>query len=313
MNSSIQKAPFYLLNLRESEFQYQRNTESEKGRSVETEVMQFLRSLLPSEYGLSTGFIAYHTNSCIHEREHSDGIYECWYKYDEDEIQTSSQIDIVIYNALRFCPLIRLGGCDVFPLEAVCAYVEVKSWIDNRKDKKTGLTPIEKLLIQSNTLRSMKVRLYHVSIPGTYTRTVLIPFPKKEAIDIRSYVFIMDTAKSLGNAEEIKNTLEIAAGKVGGHLSGMYIQGKGFFRSVHGEPHKKKVPNPQLKFNPVIIGKEALPKFKSQLYSDLARYPRPAEGWTPAIDRYYDNSSFPSIPIKVKPRPDGQGKYIKIG
>jgi len=33
----------------------------EKGRALEAEVANFLRGLLPAEYGISTGFVVYHT------------------------------------------------------------------------------------------------------------------------------------------------------------------------------------------------------------------------------------------------------------
>ena len=68
----------------------------EKGRALEYEVRTLLRRILPAEYGLSTGFVVYHT---------TDG--PC----------LSSQLDIIIYDALRSGPIISLETCDVFPLE----------------------------------------------------------------------------------------------------------------------------------------------------------------------------------------------------
>lgn len=95
-------------------------------------VREFLRELLPAEYGISTGFIAYHIADCIEEHEYTEeGVptYDCRYIAEKDEIRVSSQIDVIIYDALRFGPIVRLGASDVFPLEAVYAYAEVKSII----------------------------------------------------------------------------------------------------------------------------------------------------------------------------------------
>jgi hypothetical protein len=85
----------------------------EKGRALESEVIKLLSTFLPEEYGLSTGFIAYHTSSGI---------------------KLSPQLDIIIYDSIRGGPLARLGSCDVFPLESVYAYVEVKASIQSTSD-----------------------------------------------------------------------------------------------------------------------------------------------------------------------------------
>ena len=87
----------------------------EKGRSLENEVSRILRSFLPSEYGLSSGFIAYRS---------SDGV------------KLSPQLDIIIYDALRCCPIARLCSCDVFPIEAVYAYIEVKASLQSTSNNR---------------------------------------------------------------------------------------------------------------------------------------------------------------------------------
>ncbi len=59
----------------------------EKGRALENGVRTLLRSILPAEYGLSTGFVVYHT---------------------ADGSRLSSQLDIIIYDALRSGPIVLL-------------------------------------------------------------------------------------------------------------------------------------------------------------------------------------------------------------
>jgi hypothetical protein len=226
-----------------------------------------------------------------------DGVaaYECRYCYGEDSIETSSQVDIIIYDALRFGPIVRLEACDVFPLEAVCAYVEVKSLIDNKRDSRTKLTPLEAILLQSGRLRSRNVRLYHASVPGMYTGTLLVPFPYRETVPIRSFVFALEGDRSLGTPTDILELLEQARATHGGFLSGMYIQGKGYFQSVHLEPN---APTPS-RFFETDSSPSALARFKNQLYSGLSRFPRPLDRWTPAIDRYYTNEPVPCAVVQL--------------
>jgi len=269
---------------------------AEKGRAVEHAIFELLRSILPKEYGISTGFIAYHTNNCIEENHYSNDneeIYECRYDEKKDEILISPQIDMIIYDALRFGPIVRLGSCDVFPLEAVCAYIEIKSWINSKKDK-TGRTPLENILIQSEKLRSYKVKLYRYSIPGSSTKAVLIPYPLREVISMRSFVIILDTDDSLGTAEDIKDQLDNYNNQIKGFLSGMYIQGKGFYQSYHGE----EVEDPLIGTFKLDTSEDSIAIFKNELYTALYRYPRTNEAWTPAIDRYHNNDHEPSPAVQ---------------
>ena len=67
---------------------------AEKGRALEQAVFHLLRELLPGEYGLSTGFIAYHADGTI---------------------KLSPQLDIIIYDAVRTGPLARLSACVARP------------------------------------------------------------------------------------------------------------------------------------------------------------------------------------------------------
>ena len=118
---------------------------------------------------------------------------------------------------------------------------------------------------------------------------------------MRSYVFILDTAGDLGEPDEIKDILQAAARDHRGHISGMYIQGKGFFRSQHGERGADIKPG---SFDPVVYADRAFARFRAELYSGLSRYPRPQTGWTPAIDRYYENVPVDSatswaVPVKT--------------
>ena len=54
-------------------------------------------------------------------------------------------------------------------------------------------------------------------------------------MSIRSFVFALDAGCNLGDHLEIKQKIENELDRTKGFLSGMYIQGKGFFRSHHAE------------------------------------------------------------------------------
>lgn len=131
----------------------------EKGRSLESIVSNFLRDILPSEYGISTGFVAYHAS--------------------EGEIKLSPQLDIIIYDAIRCGPIVRLSTCEVFPLEAVYAYVEVKASIQSTSDKAKEFADnsIERCLDKNKIISLLPAKSC-----AKYTRNRILgnknPFPK---------------------------------------------------------------------------------------------------------------------------------------
>ncbi len=255
----------------------------EKGTSVEYQVMQFLRSFLPGEYGLSTDFIAYHDN-CISGSEKKP-------KYNEqkDQILLSPQLDIIIYDALRFGPLLSLGSCDVFPLEAVFAYVEVKSKLES-------VTMIRNILKQSRRLRKPQTKFYGAPKKDTYTKTALVAGGK--LMSIRSFVFALDANDALGDHLEIKRKIEEEIRKTNGFLTGMYVQGKGYFQSHPAET----ADDPLIGTIDAVAARNALLSFKLSLLSALSRFPRIETNWVPAIHTYY-KTTRPDAFLSTKPPP----------
>ena len=283
---------------------------AEKGRSAEIAVQRYIRSILPAEYGVATGFIAYHDNACVEERDcssHDHPSYECRYNCGADKIDLSRQVDVIIYDALRFGPIVRLEGCDVFPLEAVLAYIEVKSTLYKKRSSHTKLRPIEEILQFSEEIRSQVVKLFHVPVHGTYTKSVLVPFPKKEVVPIRSFLFALDVTSSYRTPQSLIDGMEEARQAVGGFLSGAYVYGKGHFWSI---PREANYEGNGPAFEIRADGKAALRRFKTDLYSSLSRFPRPPEQWTSAIDRYYDNDPAAPWVICVRSDPKSGTKGI---
>src|SRR5688572_25678777 len=112
----------------------------EKGRALEFDVRQLLRGMLPPEYGLTTGFIASTSAS--------------------GAVSLSSQLDIIIYDAIRHSPLIHLESWDVLPIEAVYGYVEVKASLTSSSDSaaKPASNSIEACIATNLELRKLKER-----------------------------------------------------------------------------------------------------------------------------------------------------------
>lgn len=259
---------------------------SEKGRAVEENVRHFIRDLLPSEYGVSTGFIAFHENTCQKEtlirKDPAYEVYEYTYSVEDDRISISRQLDIIIYDALRFGPIARLGTCDVFPAEAVLAYIEVKSIIDGSTCR-SGKTDIQEMLLQSRLIRDIKIRQYHAPIPTTYINTMLVMTPIREVIDIRSFGFILEGRGKFTTAQSLCDEIVKQNRGINGFFSGLYLYGVGFVATHHSNSET----DPKNGTFEILNEKDPLVAFKNSLLASLCRFPRPEKNWAPAIDRYY--------------------------
>lgn len=172
----------------------------EKGRALESYVSQLLHSVLPREYGITTGFIAFPPDEIGGEPTLSD------------------QLDIIICDALHGSPLLRLPTCDVLPLEAVFGYVEVKTKLKGTK----GDSSIFHCLQQAQKVRRHTTRYFWVST-GRNSATPL----RFSATSTRSYVFAFE---GRGEIETLVRTASETLGE-SADFSGMFINDKGFFRS----------------------------------------------------------------------------------
>jgi hypothetical protein len=259
---------------------------AEKGRSVEENVRQFIRGLLPNEYGVSSGFIAYHENSCQEESVLCDTEDKITYRYTydvkKDKIAISPQLDIIIYDALRFGPVAQIGTCQVLPAESVYAYIEVKSTVNGKKEK-DRTSDLEKMLVQSQKVRDIRIRQYHASLPGTHTRTVLVVKPIPDVVQIRAFGFALEGTGHASNASELCNHLKKINATHSGFFSGFYVYGVGFIRTHHAENSN----DPEKGEFEIVDEHSPLTEFRNSLYASLYRFPRPPQEWVPAIDRYF--------------------------
>jgi hypothetical protein len=260
----------------------------EKGGAVEDLVRAFLRDLLPHEYGLGTGFIAYHDPKCISGKAPA-------FKYDRkrDKIKLSGQLDVIIYDAIRGGPIIRLGNRAVYPLESVFAYVEVKANLDRKE--------LRRCLDQAVLLRSLQTKFYRFPAEGTYTKDVL--GAGKEMLSVRSHIFALAATGLPNNHLSLANTIKRMASRNMAFISGMYVGGVGYFQSHHCETND----DPQEGEIESAPAESALGVFKIALHRSLSRFPRIEKHWSAALDTYYQQrpperllfeGPIPQVPTK---------------
>ncbi len=233
----------------------------EKGRSLEAEVITLLRSFLPHEYGLSTGFVAYRT---------------------EGGIRLSKQLDIIIYDALRYGPLMRLGACDVFPLEAAYAYIEVKAAIQSTSDDAKAFpeNSIEDLLATNAEIRKMRRRGFYVPVPDSVAETYLWE-DEKQTLSIRGYVVAFEAAGDVAkNPAAMAARMATVSARNGGHIHGLLVAGQAFYSNIAGEP------------GIVYTTEHSLSVFRWSLLQALTRFTRFPENWAPALGLYGPQTKF---------------------
>jgi hypothetical protein len=235
----------------------------EKGRALEQAAISLLRDLLPSEFGLSTGFVAYR----------SDGA-----------IKLSPQLDVLIYDAARCGPIARFASCDVFPLEAIIGYVEVKTSIQSTSDEAQNFADnsIERCLEQNRLLRSMTERWY-------YTLSSRSPVEADGVLGhdlgIRSYVFSFGPQGVVASdAAQFAQRMANVSKKLGDptHMHGVLVPGVGYFSTTPVPPNAPS----ESKWHIRYVTEHALSAFKVGLLHDLSRFPRCGVNETPKLDDY---------------------------
>ena len=238
---------------------------AEKGRALEQAVVLLLRELLPAEYGLSTGFIAYHADGTV---------------------KLSPQTDIIIYDAVRTGPLASLTACDVFPLEAVHGYVEVKATICSSSDSAEAPSnnSIEHCLQQNQQLRRMNDRRYHVQVPGSVVGSVRQP---REWTSIRGFVVAFEPEGTVArDPRTFAQRMADVSRRLGEptHLHGVFVAGNSYFRT---RPIDRRTAKPEDWWHVDYVQENALSVFRADLLQALARFPRYPSDWSPAIDEYF--------------------------
>lgn len=240
----------------------------EKGRELELDVRALLRSILPAEYGLTTGFIVAHS---------------------DDGPRLSTQLDIIIYDAVRSAPLLRLNSCDVLPLEAVYGYVEVKASLNcySGAEEATAASSLEQCIRQNVVLRAMKDRRYWQTIHGSPMSIEL--YRDTNWMSLRSYVIAFEAAGKIAQdvgklAQYMANTLK-RYGRA--HLHGVLIPNVGL---LYTRPVDVSKAEDDDYFHVRYTSDHPLLAFRSMLLQQLATFPRPPDTASPAVDQYMESA-----------------------
>jgi hypothetical protein len=240
----------------------------EKGRELEFQVRRVLRELLPPEYGLTTGFVA-----SLSQSDPS--------KY---RPVLSSQLDIIIYDAIRHSPLIHLDVCDVLPLEAVYGYVEVKASLCSTSDEASepAENSIEACIRRNAPLRTMKMRAYRVIRGGSPPITELIYAPW---LSMRGYVVAFEISGTVAaNPHALASRMaQFLKHEGNAHLHGVLVPEHGFFYTRPVDPKRAEDDDD---FRVKYTTEHPLLAFKAKLLEGLATFQRPPESWVPAVDLY---------------------------
>jgi hypothetical protein len=236
----------------------------EKGRSLEGEVAAVVRAMLPAEYGVGTGFVAYH---------------------DEDGPKLSSQLDVIIFDAVKGNPLARLATCEVYPIESVFAYIEVKATLKvaGRNVAKPGPGTLQSCMLQNNSLRKMKTRMYWLPQSGSPPRDMLVPY---EALSLRGFVFAFEAKGDVANdANHLAQKMSDAAKKYEAHLHGVLILDQVYLTTRAIDVNTAQ---PADYYHVSYTTQNAFAAFRLHFLRALSTFSRPPDGLIPAIDTYYE-------------------------
>lgn len=236
----------------------------EKGRAVEQQVRRLLRELLPPEYGLTTGFVV-------------------WLSPDGPAL--SSQLDIIIYDAVRYGPLIHPETCDVLPLEAVYAYVEVKASLRSSSDaaKSPADDSLEACVRKNSVIREMRTRFFC----ATSGSPMAVDTFSDHWLALRAYVVAFEASGTVVNDADAfaSRMADVLKQQGDAHIHGVLIPSHGFFytRAVDSSATEDD------RFHVVYTTDHPLLAFKSLLLQGLASFRRPESNWAPALHLYFEH------------------------
>ena len=249
----------------------------EKGRALEEPIKGLLRGLLPPEYGITTGFVVH-----LVPRQPDHPLDASQF-----DVVMSSQLDIIIYDAIRHAPLVSLASCDILPLEATYGYVEVKASICSSSDvAETAAGNSIEACIESNArLRSMRSRYFYETVSGSPIHVQLVA---RDAPAIRGYVVAYEASGTVAcNPERFAQRMSnVLKAQHDAHLHGVLIVNSGFYST---EAVDARVARDEDCHHVHHTNDNALLAFRTHLLLTLGTFPR-LEADVPALDLYYPHS-----------------------
>lgn len=237
----------------------------EQGRSLEAEVIAALREILPAEYGVGTGFVVYHG--------------------DQGPV-LSSQLDVIIFDAVRGGPIGQVASCQVYPIEAVYAYVEVKSTLSvPAPGSRATPNSLQSCMKQNHGLRKIRKRMYwdihQFGSPSTIDLISVTQFPA-----MRGFVVAFEPkGTEAGDPDSLAQSMSDYAKKYDAHLHGVLILGSAFLTTMAVDV---AVARSKDFYHVKYTKQHSLTAFKMSLLKALGTFPRPHENWVPAWETYFE-------------------------
>jgi hypothetical protein len=173
---------------------------AEKGRIVESVVKSALSTILPRRFSIGTGFAITASG------------------------KSSSQLDVIIYDALNNSPIILTGGIGLFPIECIYGFVEVKSTLDK--------TAIESSTAAIGTVRRFANEKRYV-IYGPHAdkngNTIVGEYEYSDHLSPTSFVLAIRSPYTA--IEKLKDTLTVFTETNHAHIHGFSVIDKNWFIS----------------------------------------------------------------------------------
>lgn len=238
---------------------------AEKGRSLENEVSAVIRELLPSEYGVGSGFIVFH------------GV---------KGPELSPQLDIILYDSVRMGPLARLAACEVYPIEAVYGYVEVKASLRLACGTTDKLPPnsIERCLEQNHVLRQIRARYFwDVSFSDSPIRTDLVI--AENWLPLRGFVFAFEAEGAASDPARFAQSMAEGAKRYDAHLHGVLVLDQIYLTTI---PVDVRVANLDDYYHVSYTTDHPFAAFRLHLLKALGTFQRPHAGLIPASETYFE-------------------------
>jgi hypothetical protein len=182
---------------------------AEKGRIVEGVVKTALRAILPGRFSIGSGFAI-----------NSIG-------------EASSQLDLVIYDAVYNAPIVLEGGTGLFPIECIYGLVEVKSRLDRAEiDSITkAIGAIRKMALDKRYAR-------YGSQKNSKGKSVAVEIEVPNKLPPRAFVVAINA--DYNAIESMETALRELTKSNGAHIHGMAILEKDWFVSqrVYKDPRE---------------------------------------------------------------------------
>ncbi|MGO1081250.1 DUF6602 domain-containing protein [Inquilinus sp. CA228] len=171
---------------------------AEKGRVVEAVVKTALRAILPGRFSIGTGFAITASG------------------------KISSQLDLIIYDAMFNAPIILEGGTGLFPIECIYGFVEVKSLLDAK-----AIDTATKAIGLVRSFAGEKRYVEYGTRKDEQNKDVTDEREFADELSPRSFVIAINAAYT--SLDAVQKRLKAATFKNRAHLHGLAVLGRDWF------------------------------------------------------------------------------------